>query len=482
MNCMKKINVSCWLILLFNLHLFADVNIHVFRNDGKYNVYDYDSISSVGFSDTISSFNFNNGALYEIANDKIDSLVFLDTCLIAEMNIVTEGNVPVDSKEEYVACTIYIDGHHIFESATLTGKIRGRGNSTWEWYDKKPYRIKLDKKSKMLGLKKGKDWVLLANFRDPTFMMNAFAFEMADYMNLPYPNHTRFCEVSLNGEFVGLYTLTEQIRQGNNRVEINEENGILLSLDVDDGPYNSPDADDNFWGTISNPSSSSGGRPGPGGSSNKTTKIPVCIKYPEDSVMLARKSDIEAQFAELTTVIGNHDYASFKKLMDVQSYIDFIILQELTYNVELEAPRSMYLHRYNDKDTLWHMGPAWDFDGGFFFDWTDMYTSRRYFINNKSLIGADPTQNPNGVSPFFILMFNDNEFKQDFKNRWNEIKVNLLPMLFTKLDNYKLQIRCSMEKDSEKYGLTTDFEEEFNKLKTWLTKQYQLMDENFNNY
>lgn len=480
MNSIKRINVSCWLILLFSLHVFADVNLHVFRNDGKYNVYNTDSISNIVCSDTVS-FNFNNGAQYLISNDKIDSVVFYDTCLIAEMNIVTKDSVPIDSKEEYVPCTFYIDGHNIFESATLTGKIRGRGNSTWEWYDKKPYRIKLDKKSKMLGMKKGKDWVLLANFRDPTFMMNAFAFEMADYMNLPYPNHTRFCEVSINGEFVGLYTLTEQIRQGNNRVEINEENGILLSLDVDDGPNNSPDADNNFWGTITNSSSSSTGKR-PGNMGSTTTKIPVCIKYPEDSVMLARKSEITDEFAELTSVIGKHDYAEFKKLMDVQSYIDFIILQELTYNVELEAPRSMYLHRYNDKDSLWHMGPAWDFDGGFYFDWTNMYTSRRYFVNNKSLIGADPTKNPNGVCPFFIYMFYDNEFKQDFKNRWNEIKENMLPMMFTKLENYKLQIKCSMEKDTEKYGHTTDFEEEFLKLKQWLTKQYQIMDENFNNY
>lgn len=489
----KNLCATLLLCTTSSMGVNAAYNVHVFRNDGKYNVYDKEKIDTIRVRDSVE-FEFKNGARYAVEKNSVDSIMFMDTCLIAEINIVTEDSAAISSKTEYVNCTFYINGHNIFESDTLTGKIRGRGNSTWEWYDKKPYRIKLDSKSKMLGLKKAKDWVLLANYRDPTFLMNAYALEMADYMNLPFTNHSRFCELSINGEFVGLYMLTEQIKQGNNRVEINKDNGILLSLDVDDGPDNSPDADDNFWGTITEASSSSqeeqspfGGRGGMGGmggwgQQSSTTKIPVCIKYPEDSVMTARKTDIENEFARLTTVIGNHDYATFKTIMDVQSYIDFIILQEMTYNVELEAPRSMYLHRYNDKDTLWHMGPAWDFDGGFSFDWTDMTTSRKYFTSNKSLIGADPTENPNGVNPFFILMFNDDDFKQDFKARWNQIKDNLLPMLFTKIENYKLQIECSMDKDKEKWNLNTDFDTQFENLENWLTKQYELMDKNFNNF
>ena len=45
-------------------------------------------------------------------------------------------------------------------------KIRGRGNSTWSYFPKKPYRIKLDEKSEVLGLKSDKDWIVLANYND----------------------------------------------------------------------------------------------------------------------------------------------------------------------------------------------------------------------------------------------------------------------------------------------------------------------------
>lgn len=74
-------------------------------------------------------------------------------------------------------------------------------SSTWLWYEKKPYRIELDQKSEILGLKEDKDWVLLANYRAPTFLMNAFAFELADWMGivfgLGYPHKPR-----LDGSFL----------------------------------------------------------------------------------------------------------------------------------------------------------------------------------------------------------------------------------------------------------------------------------------
>ena len=462
---------------------YSSPNVHVFRNDGKYNVYDKDSIENIklGATDNQVDFYFKNGAKYDAEISAVDSLVFIgDTCLISEINIVTEDGLDVTSKTEYQNCTININGHNIFDSDILSGKIRGRGNSTWLWYDKKPYRIKLDKKSKMLGLKKGKSFVLLANYRDPTFMMNAFAFEMADYLDMPFSNHSRFCNLYINGEFKGLYMLTEQIQQGNNRVEIDEDKGILLSLDVDDGPGESPDADDNFYGSITTTSSSSsqmwGGRPGGNQQQTQTTQIPVCIKYPEDSVMLEKKSAIQDSFAVLTSAIQNHDYAAFKTLMDVQSYIDFILIQEMTYNVELEAPRSMYMYKNDGNDSLWHMGPVWDFDGGFFFDWTNMTESRNYFTNNSLLLGSDPVSNPNGVNPFFTCMFNDSDFKADFLDRWNQVKDNMLPMLFAKLDNYKLQINCSMQQDQELWNLTTDFDTQFQNLKNWISEHYKLMD------
>ncbi|MGC4070389.1 MAG: CotH kinase family protein [Polyangiaceae bacterium] len=131
---------------------------------------------------------------------------------VPTMKIDVLGGAEVTSRDEYVGCNVSIDGKGSFSNYEGAASIRGRGNSTWLWYDKKPYRIKLNEKSEILGLAADKDWVLLANYRDPTFLMNAFAFAAADFMQLPFTNHSRFVEVTLNGSYIGLYQLTEQIR------------------------------------------------------------------------------------------------------------------------------------------------------------------------------------------------------------------------------------------------------------------------------
>ncbi|OQC04744.1 MAG: CotH protein [Bacteroidetes bacterium ADurb.Bin090] len=201
-----------------------------------------------------------------------DSLVFFEwsasECLrrfeVPAINIQVQDNAPVLSKdkEDYLPCVVEIDGKEMYADYIGTARIRGRGNSTWLWYDKKPYRIKLDEKAKILGLGSNKDWVLLANYRDPTNLMNAFGFEMASWLGLPFTNHTRFVEVTLNGDYIGLYQLTEQVEQAGDRVDIDVNEGVLLSLDKDDGPELAPGAEDNFWSAYYH--------------------LPICVKHPED--------------------------------------------------------------------------------------------------------------------------------------------------------------------------------------------------------
>ena len=80
---------------------------------------------------------------------------------------------PIDSKDNYINATITIEGNDWGEDYTGTTRIRGRGNSTWGM-PKKPYRLKLDESTSILGLLPEKDWVLLANYIDPTLMLNSF--------------------------------------------------------------------------------------------------------------------------------------------------------------------------------------------------------------------------------------------------------------------------------------------------------------------
>ena len=403
---------------------------------------------------------------------------------VAVMNITTENGAPIKGKEkeDYVNCTINVDHPDDKWDYEGTGRIRGRGNSTWLWYDKKPYRIKLDEKASIVGLAAEKDWVLLANFRDPTHMMNTFVFELGRVMGLPYTNHSRFMEVNLNGEYIGLYQLTEQIEQGKNRVAVDDMEGILIALDVDDGPYYSPDSGDNFYSDIYG--------------------MPVCVKFPEDTDV----SDIRSELAKLESAIlsirrSKGDEAAIKagmdkvrELLDVQSFIDYLIIQELIYNVELAAPRSMYMHK--DKGGKWVMGPLWDFDAGFDFDWGTMYDGHNYFDSyRKLMLGKDPIHHNGGnggVPEFFTDIFRSDEFCEEFIARWKEISPLIMTEVWDNTEKYITAAEDAMIRNSERWPIyfpsdswpedEIDFEEEIDNLYVWLTERIDSLTPIFNKY
>ena len=104
--------------------------------------------------------------------------------------------------------------------------IRGRGNSTW-MEDKKPYKIKLNKKQNLLGMGKNKHWILLANRFDNSGMRNKMTYWLGDKLGddgnyLEFTPQSVPVEVVMNGDYYGTYYLTEQIRIGESRVDIDD--------------------------------------------------------------------------------------------------------------------------------------------------------------------------------------------------------------------------------------------------------------------
>lgn len=395
------------------------------------------------------------------------------------MSITTEDYVNIVEKEVWQNCHITIDGKGEYSNYSGTGRIRGRGNSSWEWYDKKPYKFKLDEKSKLLGLSKAKNWNLLANYRDVTDMMNVFAFEAARYMGMPNTNHTRFVEVFLNGEYIGVYQLTEKIEVAKNRVEIDEENGVMLSFDLDDGPSLSPEATDNFWSSV--------------------YSLPMCVKYPEDPDAETLES-VKQDFAKLEKAVQSRDYALVEKLMDIPSYIGMLQMHEYLFNVEIGAPRSMYM--YKDKDGKYTFGPVWDWDAAFDFDWSDMYTGHTFFTDYRELVlGTDPV-NATGayqkVNRFWRDMFGNAEFVKQYKDTWTAISdsVYLAPWKETQKYADAMTKEGAYTRDTDKWplvksdsgwnwggwggnGNSSKFEPaaEMEKMKIWLRNRKTYMDD-----
>jgi hypothetical protein len=397
------------------------------------------------------------------------------------MYITTEDETPITERDTWLRCHISIDGRGEYSNYSGTAQIRGRGNSSWLWYDKKPYKFKLDEKSKLLGLSKAKNWNLLANYRDVTDLMNTFAFETARWMGMPYTNHTRYVEVFLNQEYIGLYQLTEKIELKNNRIEIDEQQGLLLSFDQDDGPSLAPDDGDNFWSEV--------------------YRLPMCVKQPE-GLSPEQLDSIRRDFAQLETAVKSHNYALADSLMDIGSFISILQLHEFLYNVEIDAPRSLYMFRApGGKYTF---GPVWDWDAGFDFDWTNMYTGHTYFGDYTELIyGTDPLTAKGAaynINKFWRDLFGNAQFVNRYKDTWATLSDSILEHNWTETLRYADALRTAgaYDRDTERWPLTetsgggwwwgptttTTFrpDDEIRKMGQWLSDRKNYLDTVIANY
>lgn len=390
---------------------------------------------------------------------------------VAKMTIDVDGGIAITSKDkkEYRACTIKIESDTAVWNYEGRGRIRGRGNSSWEWYDKKPYRIKLDEKASIIGLSEEKDWVLLANYRDPTKLMNTFVFEMGRGLGMPYTNHSRYVEVTINGDYKGLYQLTEQVEQGKNRVAVDKKAGWLLSLDADDGPELSPGSDDNFWSQV--------------------YRMPVCVKSPEAEDYATPETligDAKKALGDLENIIHSHDYEALKKVCNVSVMIDYLLIQEYIYNVEMAAPRSIFIHKDGGDDALWTFGPLWDFDAGFDFDWGHMYDGHGYFADyRETVLGTDPARhisNYDYVPSFFTDMWKSKAFVSEVKARWKQIRPRITAEFWPEAKRYAEAAAEAMERDAKRWPIDKQYKTEINRMEKWLNARAVFMDNIVSNY
>jgi len=123
------------------------------------------------------------------------------------------------SNKEEGAIRIYEEGAKSLDSQLK--QIKGRGNATWA-SPKKPYNIKFDKKTSVLGMEKAKKWTLLANYIDPSLLRNPYGWELAKAFGLPYTSDYRYVDVFINGEYLGNYIVCESVEVGENRIDIDD--------------------------------------------------------------------------------------------------------------------------------------------------------------------------------------------------------------------------------------------------------------------
>lgn len=284
------------------------------------------------------------------------------------MFINTEDSMPITSKDEYIYAYYYIDNMGI-EGIDNVGaadapnlmQIRGRGNYTWEYYDKKPYRIKLDKKTALLGMKRNKHWALIANADDYLgFLRHAVGYELSRQLGLAWTPSQRPVEVVLNGDYIGLYMLTETVRVEPNRVNVTEQADYETdSLKITGGWLVEID---NYYEEEQIQTVESNGQ-----AINLTYKSPEHLNYPQREYLL-----------DLINIVDSAIYVTDKTDNSWETYIDpdtlacFYIVQELLDDTE-SFHGSCFWHKEKGESSKILFGPVWDFGNAFCRGITDKF-------------------------------------------------------------------------------------------------------------
>lgn len=276
------------------------------------------------------------------------------------MFINTENSQPITSKEEYVFAYYYIDnmGNEEFENvgsedAPQPLEIRGRGNYTWSDFDKKPYRLKLDAKTSLLGMKRNKHWALMANADDYLGgLRNTVGYELSRRLGLAWTPAQQPVEVVLNGDYIGLYMLTETIRVEPDRVNVTQQadyetspfvvsGGWLVEIDnyQEEEQVRTVEGNgQNIFSTYKSPEHLS---------DEQRTYLTGLINATNAAIYVSDKSD-----------------NSWENYIDPDTLACFYIVQELLDDTE-SFHGSCFWHKENGNNAKIMFGPVWDFGNAY---------------------------------------------------------------------------------------------------------------------
>ncbi len=257
---------------------------------------------------------------------------------LPQVRIVTQdGNgTTLQKADGYVNAQITLtdtDGSQLSDAVLF--KVRGNTTAMTS-VKKKAYTFKFDKKKELLGMGKGKKWVLIANAFDPTQLRNYIAMSIAHHLDLAYASEQRFVEVWVDGSFRGLYTMMEPVQEGKDRVNIDiESNNGMTDFLVEYERWT--DEEDVTYLT--------------------TNKLRFAIKEPEEPNE-EQAAYVSGIMEDTVQTIINGTREEIEAKIDVESFVKYFLLNEFYKTYDFDATSVFYYYQ-NGK---LHAGPPWDYD------------------------------------------------------------------------------------------------------------------------
>ena len=272
----------------------------------------------------------------------------------------TENNAEITSSDTLVKMTLYIDSVVAdypslgSAQAPIAGTIKGRGNWTWYGFDKKPYKIKFDVKHKVLGMPNNRHWCLMAHADDNLGFLRAYAgFRISKALQMRWTPRTRPVELVLNGQYKGLYFLTEHVRIASNRVKIKEQADNESRADSITGGWL---VEIDNYQTENNIELDEG----------NGQHVMISLREP-DELTNPQRTYIVNQMNALNNALYGNSASTLQQLLDLDEAAKFYLVQEIMEDCE-SYHGSCFL--YKDRDTLgvadkWKFGPVWDFGNAY---------------------------------------------------------------------------------------------------------------------
>lgn len=333
---------------------------------------------------------------------------------------------------------------------TWSGRIEslsGRGNSSWN-KDKKPYSLTLAGEADLLGMGNAKNWILLANAMDPSHLRNKVAYDLAARAGMAYAPECRWVDLYLNGEYAGVYLLSERNEIQPQRLDLPAAGSFLVSRE-------------SRWRLVSQ------NYPHIQLDSGAALRIHDSGLTEEDLLRVWQPAE-NAILAEdgIDPVSGK----SWQELIDLDSWVMEYLTGEIFGNVDAGSISSYYYRNGEDPTGKIYAGPVWDYDLSMGSRGTWQTRTVQAFFADKAHIWSLED------STWFYHLNRKPEFQARVKALYREIYRPLLQeLLETGLTDYAAQIHQGVLLDQYRWCMG-DAQEETAYIHQYLTERLAFLD------
>lgn len=321
----------------------------------------------------------------------------------------------------------------------------------------------------LLGMPKENDWILNGMIFDPGLIRDYLSYNLSRQIG-QYASRTEYCEVVINGGYRGLYVLQEKIKADDNRINI-------VKISPSDNLY--PDV---TGGYITKADKTTGGDPIAWTMiSWFGTNVAYIHELPEpEDVTTAQNNYIQSQFTKLELTAFNSDNSidyGFPSVIDIPSFIDHMILNELGSNADAYT-YSAFFHK--DRNGKLRAGPVWDLDltyGNDLFFWG--------YDRSKPNVWQFSTGDNDG-SRFWKDLFMNSAFKCYFSKRWNDLTLPGQPLYQANIESFIDQtvsrISEAANREYQRWGISGNFQQNISAIKSFLSARIPWITSNLGSF